>query len=173
MTDEVLTKTVCGLWVVSGDNPQDRRNFSWQTNVLSGPAQEQYDVAREFARLDLMRQVGERVGGFAMPDDVVIGPIHDGAPDRKAWFEEEDGEDLLGLSDPSVSAQVVLNETRASSDDLALYTVCGVSMYTSEPIVRQVRAASALGAYYRAWDKQRMTSGEPLLLCAVHPGWIE
>jgi hypothetical protein len=166
----ILPRTVCGLWVVAGDDPRDRSNFSWHTVVLDEPGGGDVAVAREFARLELLSQVGTavRTGEYVMPSEIAFGPQHPGHVAREQfWLDESD---VLVNADPEVPGWLVEDDDHTVLDDLNSYTVCGILQQSTRPVCWAVAASNPLAAYYRAWSTLSQQTGEHLLLCAVHRG---
>ena len=167
-------RTVCGLWVVEGTTLLSTSNFSWQTKIAEEDGRDDEVAAEMFVRVELMQEVGQTVGtptGYRMPTDVMIGPQHNGHLTRETYFHDG-GTDLLSLSDPAVPDALINRESVVGPDDLRQWTVCGITRWSNDLVCWEAVVSNPLMAYYQAYEAVFNRTGQPMLLCGVHPGFV-
>lgn len=161
MTDELLTLTACGLYVV-GRDPHQWPIFSWTQQVVDMEGDQEKLDALALIGKDLMSQLGTTVatGELTEARDIAFACLHAGTVARA----EHVGMDY---SDPEVTLQDI-----AAADGYAqrTWTVCGVVEETWRTTCIPATAGTPLVAYFRAWERCRDEFGGTFLLAAVHEG---
>jgi hypothetical protein len=161
VVDDVVTRTACGLYVMRGSNPRGWANFSWTTEVVDMPGNEEDQFALSFVQKDIMEQLGSATdGGVVLPTDVAFACLHEGDVPR-VEYQGLDG------ADPEVPMALIDQEVRLRQTH---YTVCGILQDEWQPAEFHAVAGSPLVAYFKAWEFFRDFHGSYLLLAAVHPG---
>lgn len=159
---DLLTYSVCGLYVVQGAKPGDWPNFTWATQATADAS---FMDVLALTQSEIRQQFGHVTGTTdgVLPADAAFGPMHDGdAPrvdnERFSW---------AGPS-PTLSEDWAIRTGTIKSR----FTVCGVIAPSWRVACLEFDAAIPMGAVAQAQTWANVEHNETFWLCGVHAGSV-